>query len=179
MSMPRSMEEISPKVPLAEDDLFQPTLTESDEPAGFNRPWSPSTLIYVVFFCGLPGGGFLFADNYRRLGQPKRFWPAIAISFSGSILFYGVVGFLAGFASWAGERVIMEIIARVYSVAFAFYFYSQQRHRFRIFGLSNQPAANPLIPAILAFVGTAAFAYLTVYAFGSVGIFVRQMMVQP
>ena len=53
------------------DDLLKPTLRPGIDVARFDRPWNPSSLMYVAFFGGIAGGGALFAINAKRLGMPE------------------------------------------------------------------------------------------------------------
>jgi hypothetical protein len=61
-----------------DDDLLQPVLTRADNAVGFDRPWNPAWLTFATFFGGLAAGGWLLAENWRRLGHPERRWPLFA-----------------------------------------------------------------------------------------------------
>lgn len=58
-------------------DLLEPSLSEKDDIAGATRPWNPHSLILVMIFGGPLAGGFLYALNFKRLGQPSRFRPTL------------------------------------------------------------------------------------------------------
>jgi hypothetical protein len=51
------------------DDLLKPTLRPGLDTTRFERPWNPSSLVYIAFFGGIAGGGSLFALNAKRLGM--------------------------------------------------------------------------------------------------------------
>src|SRR5687768_4790814 len=63
----------------SDDDLFTPTLTETDDAVEFDRPWNPWSLVTLTFFFGLVAGGGLLALNFRRLGIRGRLYPALAV----------------------------------------------------------------------------------------------------
>ena len=54
----------SPRV--TDPDLFTPSLDASHDTDGIDRPWSPTALLFITFFCGITAGGVLIALNYKR-----------------------------------------------------------------------------------------------------------------
>lgn len=62
---------------VGDDDLLRPILTAADDLGGIDRPWNPWSLVFLVFFAGPLVGGALAAWNFKRLGEPGRFAPAM------------------------------------------------------------------------------------------------------
>lgn len=80
---------------LSRDDLLRPVLTEADDATGMDRPWNPWSLVFLVFFAGPLCGGALAAWNFKRLGEPGRFAPAMAVfalTWLGTIVLLGLFG---------------------------------------------------------------------------------------
>lgn len=69
-------------------DLLRPVLTERDDFTGFHRPWSPWTLLVLTVVGGPIGGGYLYAENARRLGERRG---AIALTALGFVVLTGLL----------------------------------------------------------------------------------------
>jgi hypothetical protein len=53
----------------ADDDLLQPSLEESSDPVRMRAAWSPWQLAVLAVLGGPLTAGYLYGDNFRRLGR--------------------------------------------------------------------------------------------------------------
>jgi nitrogen fixation-related uncharacterized protein len=139
---------------LINEELFQPSLTEDDDVAGFNQPWNPWTLVVLTFFFGIVPGVGLLAFNYERLGIKGRLYGTLAVAVVIEVLatLIYVWAVQSGtvdpanrddwrpfrFAIKAGFVLTAILVART------------QQKRFRLFERSGLPAGHLLKPALAA-----------------------------
>lgn len=149
-----------------DDDLLSPALTRADDAVDFDRPWNPSWLTLAAFFGGLAAGGWLLAENYRRLGQPEKRWPLFAAL---------AVGWLAitigstwlHFHGWPGWYTAGDVnhqrnarfATRMFTLGIALAVTAQQQARWRIWAAHGGAHAPLLRPALIA-IGAATVAQM-------------------
>jgi hypothetical protein len=135
-------------------ELLRPTLTDADDAVGFDRPWNPWSLVTLTFFFGLIAGGGLVAFNFRRLGMPGRFYPALAMVATASLL-------VAGGMEWALAQGVVQTsdresarlarwIVRGISCLIIIAIAAPQQRRFRLFQMSGLPGGSLWKPGIAA-----------------------------
>jgi len=152
-----------------DDDLLQPVLTRAHDAVGFDRPWNPAWLTFAAFFGGLAAGGWLLAENWRRLGHPERRWP----------LFIGMaVAWLALTAAttwlqlrgWPGVYTAGDSdharnarnVSRLVTLGVALAVTARQQPRWKLWLAHGGEHAPLLLPALGA-IGLAALAQLGVF----------------
>lgn len=140
--------------PQFDAELFGRSLGESDDAAGFDRPWNPWSLVVVTFFFGVTAGVGLLAFNYQRLGIKGRLYGTIAIALVLEVLLtavyvWAVQSGLVDFRNRNDMRTLRTAI-RVVSVAAAAIIAQTQKQRFRLFQRCDLPAGNLLKPALVA-----------------------------
>lgn len=136
-------------------ELLQPTITDADDVAGFDRPYDPIWMVYVTPLVGLLFTGLVLAYNYGRLGMPNRRIPAAifaivasttlfvgAIYLAAALAVQGIVGY-TGFI-WIGRIAL--------SLALCYWIARDQQRRYRIFAHSNLPKPSWRPVVILAIV---------------------------
>lgn len=133
-----------------EDDLFTPTLTEEDDADGFERPWSPSSLVVLTFFFGIPAGGSLLALNFSRLGMPRKVLPAVFAVIAATLLFTAASGWSYAHLHHEGQRNLLVLVERALQTAAAGALAWAQRRRYRIFRNSAAEPGKLLLSGILA-----------------------------
>ena len=137
-------------------DLLQPSLSEDDDAAGFNAPWTPWSLVIASFFCGAFGGGALVAWNFRRLGQPKRWAPCLAAFLAlGVALPFGVALLVQGGdldLDDRGDKRLSRLVQQIAVVLLAMAFTRLQKRRHEIFLRDGGQSAPLLRWGVLAFV---------------------------
>ncbi len=69
-------------------DLLEPTLTERDDAAGFQKPWNPWSVLVVAAICKPVIGTIILAMNARRLGLPRQVFP---LALSGTLVSFVVM----------------------------------------------------------------------------------------
>ncbi|MFO1052307.1 MAG: hypothetical protein U1F36_08850 [Planctomycetota bacterium] len=82
-----------------DDDLLRPVLGPEDDLRRFGRPFRPTSLTYVAFFCGPLSAGIFFALNWARLGVRRFGWRTLCL-FVAVFLFSDL-----GSALWYGARI--------------------------------------------------------------------------
>jgi hypothetical protein len=139
-----------------DEELFRPTLSESDDAVGFDQPWNPWSLVVMTFFFGVTAGVGLLAFNYQRLGIKGRLYTTLAFALVLELL-------LTAVHVWAvrngmiiidnrGEEGAVRVAMRIVSVVAAILVAQTQRKRFELFRHSRSKAGHLLKPALLAIV---------------------------
>ncbi len=124
-----------------ENELLRPTLGASDDIAGFDRPWNPSALTITAFFLGPFGGGWLFFENFRRLGRRREALLWLAIFVSAGVAYtawvysqrYGPGGVDTGVELARTTRHLGKLVAVVLGCVAAW----RQAPRWRLFTMSD------------------------------------------
>jgi hypothetical protein len=132
-------------------DLLRPSLTESDDATGFDRPWSPFGIVWVAAIGGLLPSGVLLALNFRRLGMARWTLPTLAITAALTLLLDGVVMYAA--TTGQVDRLTgrwLRFGLKAFAIAFALAFAAAQSRRFRLFGTTRQAPGGLLNPALVA-----------------------------
>jgi len=158
-----------------ESDLFQPSLTERDDAAGFDRPWNPNTLAVLTFFFGLPAGGGLLALNFWRLGMRKWTIPtAVFVAITWLTTHCGVVWYYLAAKPDADEKWWIRLGIRVGNIAIALVLARLQRQRYRLSQMTDAPQGKLFWPAVIASVLSVVATYaLAFFAAVSIAIFRR------
>jgi hypothetical protein len=138
-------------------DLLRPILDERHDTAGFDRPWNPWRLVFVTFFAGALGGAYLFALNFRKLGQRSHVaWcAALFVVLALGRAFYLAHAMLdagrAELSSGDGRslRTVSQLITLLPAVGVAYF----QAKRFRLFRFSDDEEGPFLWHAVGALVG--------------------------
>jgi len=137
-----------------EDDLLRPTLAEKDDLAGFSRPWNPNAIAIAAFFLGLFGGGWLFFENFRRLGQRREggLWLALFVSFGIAcagwvyVQRFGPDGVESGAELARSTRHVGRLLAVLLACLAAW----RQAPRWRLFTMSDGRPGNLWAPIGIA-----------------------------
>lgn len=133
------------------NDLLRPSLTAADDATGFDRPWSPYHLMWTAFLGGVPAAGYLYAENFRRLGLGRWYAPTIAVS---SLLWLlttgGATYWLLDSEPGTAERTAVRAGLRAVALAGAWVLLRQQRRRWELFTTTPTPAGRLLLPAAVA-----------------------------
>lgn len=135
-------------------DLLQPSLGEDFEVRRFQRPWSPSSLLWVAFFGGPIGAGLMYTLNYRRLARPRSGWICLLGTLVVSLALVLTVGGLAGRPSMRdgspdSSRMIRYGIQAICLVIGLGLTHDQSR-AFRAFESAGHSPGKALVPALLA-----------------------------
>ena len=144
-------------------DLLRPVLTESDDALGFDRPWSPFSIVWVAAFGGLLAAGALYAINFRRLGMARWALPTLAVTIVLTLVLHGLV-----FGPAAAGQVDREtgrwlrFGLRAFAIGFAVAFAAAQDRRFRLFTTTRRPPGALLKPALIA----VAASIVTLFGYG-------------
>jgi hypothetical protein len=133
-----------------EDDLFTPTLTEEDDADGFERPWSPWSLVMLTFFFGIPAGGSLLALNFSRLAAPRKVLPAVFGVIAATLLVAAARGWSYDHLHNEGQLRLFDLGDRVFQTATAGALAWAQRRRYRVFRGSAAEAGKLWPPGLLA-----------------------------
>lgn len=133
-----------------EDDLFTPTLTEEDDAVGFERPWSPWSLVVLTFFFGIPGGGGLLALNFSRLGVPRKVVPAVLVVITASLLFSALRGWGIVHLHAESHLRLLNLGQKALETVAAGALAWAQRRRYRVFQGSGGEAGRLLLPGAVA-----------------------------
>ena len=149
------------------DDLLSATLDERHDLQGFRRPWNPDTLVFLSFFIGAWAGGWLVAENFRRLGLKQRFMPFLAA-------FIAIGSASVGLALWMmhgkGElfyeenKIYSRLGHRILTVALALLAAYYQRNRWRIFDASGKRRGELWTAALAAFAVAISFRFVIFFA---------------
>jgi hypothetical protein len=126
---------------LADDDLLRPTLEESSDPVHMRAAWSPWQLAVLAFFGGPLTAGYLYGDNFRRLGRK----PLLPWCVVGALVLAVATGLVAGelvrrgvVARETDEQLrLVRYLSRGATMVVALPLAYAQQRRFRVFTVSG------------------------------------------
>jgi hypothetical protein len=144
------------------DDLFSPSLTEEHDAKGFDKPWSPDGLVLLSVFCGLPGAGVFWVDNWRRLGKAKHqiSTAAAIVIFSGVLLTTAEWLQLTGVVPRETRGSWISFGMRLAGIVVAIVIAHHQRKRYRLFELTGLPKGKWIIPIVVSLAVTLVFSVI-------------------
>lgn len=155
-----------------DEDLLKPSLDQQDEASGFADPWNPASLVFAAFFVGPLAGGYLIAQNFKRLGMHARFGPTLAVFVTVGVVVTGTVMGLAYFDVFDSSdqeiRRLARLLARAVTIVMALIFTHQQKARFRLYLHSGHEPASLWGPGIMAFIAGFVLGALLVFIFAAI-----------
>ena len=137
-----------------QDDLLKPTLAKNDDVTGFANPWNPDSLVMAAFFAGPFAGGFLIAQNFKRLGIPDRFGPAlglfVGIGFLATMTLTSLIRFECIDLADPTTRLICRWGTRGATIVLALIVTRWQKQRFRLYMHDGHQPTSLWVPGIIA-----------------------------
>ncbi|MEM7261242.1 MAG: hypothetical protein AAF488_04570 [Planctomycetota bacterium] len=161
-------------------DLFTPTLNESHDVDGIDRPWRPATVLVLTFFFGIAAGGTLAALNQGRFGMPHRVVPTlVVVAIVALALSIGSAWYIdrqlrparrssesvidLSFMTEAKRKAISQevrIVRRLISVIVVALLLRVQFRRQRLVSVHDLEQGSLWVPGTIAAVGGALFGYV-------------------
>lgn len=136
-----------------EADLFEPVLSERDDPRGFDKPWDPWHVVMATFFIGLLGGTALVTWNLVKLGDKNRAIAFGILAGSAAVSLYALGYWAMETDPWdLGEearsytfygRKAVALLAAIASIPL-------QRHRFHVYTHAGGIRGRILGPAVIS-----------------------------
>ncbi|MFN0241360.1 MAG: hypothetical protein ACKVWV_00550 [Planctomycetota bacterium] len=157
------------------DDLLQPTLAPDFDVRRFQRPWTPTSIVWVAFLGGPLAAGLVFGLNYRRLARPS----AARIAWIATPPFALLVAFgiaLAYRAGWldvndATHARIARLFVQFLSIGAGWLVARDQEQAFRAYSRADLPVASLWLPGLGAvLLGSFAYSALLRFALGALGV---------
>lgn len=162
-------------MPRPHDELLQPTLAPDFDVRRFERPWTPTSIVWVAFLGGPLAAGLLFGVNYRRLARPTAARVAwIAAPVFALLAAFGIAA--AYRAGWldvndAAHARISRLFVQFLSIGVGWLVARDQERAFRAYSSADLPVASLWLPGLGAvLLGIVTYGALLRFALGTLGV---------
>ena len=136
------------------DELLEPTLGSADDDAGFDRPFNPRSLVIASFFGGALAAAWLFAWNFRKLGEPRKApWCFAALTLVGVAVVAAIAYYVQtspDLDAFKDQTRTLKLVSRVAGVVVGLAMAGMQERRFRLYSMGGGEPAPALLPSLIA-----------------------------